>query len=67
MALADSGLVVDASNRYDVGALIAALKLAGVPIEIATPAVLLYRTLTFWLPVLPGWACFSHLQRKGVL
>ena len=49
------------------GALIAALKLAGVPIEIATPAVLLYRTLTFWLPVLPGWACFSHLQRKGVL
>lgn len=41
--------------------------LAHVPIEIATPAVLLYRILIFWLPVLPGWACFGYLQRKGAL
>lgn len=50
------------------GALIAALVgLAGVSIEIATPAVLLYRMLVFWLPVLPGWVCFGYLQRKGAL
>ncbi|MEU4211569.1 lysylphosphatidylglycerol synthase transmembrane domain-containing protein [Streptomyces sp. NPDC026206] len=41
--------------------------LAHVPIEIATPAVLLYRVLVFWLPVLPGWACFGYLQRKDAL
>ncbi|MER7173635.1 lysylphosphatidylglycerol synthase transmembrane domain-containing protein [Streptomyces mesophilus] len=41
--------------------------LAGVPIEIATPAVLLYRLLTLWLPVLPGWLAFNHLTRKGAL
>ncbi|SDK92015.1 lysylphosphatidylglycerol synthase transmembrane domain-containing protein [Streptomyces indicus] len=40
---------------------------AGVPIEIATPAVLLYRLLTLWLPVLPGWLAFNHLTRKGAL
>jgi uncharacterized protein (TIRG00374 family) len=49
------------------GALIGALNLAGVPIDIATPAVLTYRVLTLWLPVLPGWACFGYLQRKGAL
>lgn len=49
------------------GALIGALNLAGVSIDIATPAVLTYRVLTLWLPVLPGWACFGYLQRKGAL
>ncbi|MCM2576165.1 lysylphosphatidylglycerol synthase transmembrane domain-containing protein [Streptomyces meridianus] len=46
-------------------ALIAALTLAGLPYEIAAPAVLLFRLMTFWLPVLPGWLSFSHLTRKG--
>ncbi|MGR8008413.1 lysylphosphatidylglycerol synthase transmembrane domain-containing protein [Streptomyces hypolithicus] len=49
------------------GALIAALSVAGLDTQIATPAVLLYRLLTFWLPVLPGWLCFNHLTRKGEL
>ncbi|MBC9711154.1 flippase-like domain-containing protein [Streptomyces sp. TRM66268-LWL] len=40
---------------------------AGVPTEIAAPAVLLYRLLTLWLPVLPGWLAFNHLTRKGAL
>ncbi|MFI6942215.1 flippase-like domain-containing protein [Streptomyces sp. NPDC050418] len=40
---------------------------AGVPAEIATPAVLFYRLLTLWLPVLPGWLAFNHLTRKGAL
>ncbi|WP_216630246.1 lysylphosphatidylglycerol synthase domain-containing protein [Nocardiopsis coralli] len=40
---------------------------AGVPAAVALPAVLLFRLLTFWLPVLPGWAAFSHLQRKEAI
>lgn len=40
---------------------------AGVPKDVATPAVLLFRLLTFWLPILPGWLCFTVLQRKEAL
>ncbi|WP_037607904.1 lysylphosphatidylglycerol synthase transmembrane domain-containing protein [Streptacidiphilus rugosus] len=40
---------------------------AGVPGSIAGPAVLMFRILTFWFPVLPGWLCFGYLQRKGGL
>lgn len=29
--------------------------------------VLLYRMMTLWLPVLPGWFAFNHLTRKGAL
>ncbi|NUR82686.1 MAG: flippase-like domain-containing protein [Nonomuraea sp.] len=43
------------------------LTVAGVPAELATSAVLLYRLLTFWLPVLPGWAAFTYLQRHEAL
>ncbi|WP_336214690.1 lysylphosphatidylglycerol synthase transmembrane domain-containing protein [Nonomuraea sp. LPB2021202275-12-8] len=43
------------------------LTVAGVPAELATSAVLLYRLLTFWLPVLPGWAAFTFLQRNEAL
>ncbi|MFF3290816.1 lysylphosphatidylglycerol synthase domain-containing protein [Streptomyces sp. NPDC003023] len=49
------------------GALIGGLVLVGVPSAVATPAVLLYRTMTLWLPVLPGWFAFTHLTRKGSL
>ncbi|MFI9581423.1 lysylphosphatidylglycerol synthase domain-containing protein [Streptomyces sp. NPDC052236] len=49
------------------GALTFGLVLAGVPSEVAAPAVLLYRMLTLWLPVLPGWFAFNHLTRKGAL
>ncbi|GAA2471518.1 lysylphosphatidylglycerol synthase domain-containing protein [Streptomyces thermolineatus] len=48
-------------------ALITGLITFGVPKEIATPAVLLFRMLTFLGPVLPGWAAFSWLTRKGAL
>jgi uncharacterized protein (TIRG00374 family) len=48
-------------------ALIAGLITFGVPKEIATPAVLLFRLLTLWLPVGPGWLSFTHLTRKGAL
>ncbi|HET6860713.1 MAG TPA: lysylphosphatidylglycerol synthase transmembrane domain-containing protein [Streptomyces sp.] len=48
-------------------ALTTALTLANLPYEYAAPAVLLYRLLTFWLPVLPGWFAFNYLTRKGAL
>lgn len=48
-------------------ALITGLTFAGLPYEIATPAVFLFRLMTFWLPVLPGWLSFTHLTRKELL
>ena len=49
------------------GALTIGLTLAGLPAGVATSAVLLFRLQTFWLPVLPGWASFSYLQRKAAI
>ncbi|MCD0449936.1 flippase-like domain-containing protein [Actinocorallia sp. API 0066] len=49
------------------GALVLGLTVAGLPVETATSAVLLFRLLTFWLPVLPGWASFHYLQRTESL
>nr|WP_308433724.1 lysylphosphatidylglycerol synthase transmembrane domain-containing protein [Streptomyces hiroshimensis] len=48
-------------------ALTAALTVAGLPAEQGTPAVLLFRLMTLWLPVLPGWLSFTHLTRKGAI
>ncbi|MFJ2811457.1 flippase-like domain-containing protein [Kitasatospora sp. NPDC087271] len=48
-------------------ALIGALTVADVSPAVATPAVFLYRALTFWLPVLPGWISYNVLQRRGAL
>ncbi|MFI9261709.1 lysylphosphatidylglycerol synthase domain-containing protein [Streptomyces sioyaensis] len=47
------------------GALIAGLTVSGLAADIAFPAVLLFRLLVFWLPVLPGWLAFNYLTRKG--
>ncbi|MGW2404577.1 flippase-like domain-containing protein [Streptomyces sp. NPDC001739] len=47
------------------GALITALTIAGLPGDTAFPAVLLFRLMVFWLPVLPGWLAFTYLTRKG--
>ncbi|MFJ9806700.1 flippase-like domain-containing protein [Streptomyces sp. NPDC101158] len=49
------------------GALLAGLLAVGLPIDVATPAVLLYRLLTLWLPVLPGWICFNWLTKREAL
>ncbi|WP_405388747.1 flippase-like domain-containing protein [Streptomyces sp. NBC_01102] len=49
------------------GALTLGLIAVGLPSEVAAPAVLLYRVMTLWLPVLPGWICFNQLTRKGEL
>jgi uncharacterized membrane protein YbhN (UPF0104 family) len=43
-------------------ALSAALTAAGLPGATAVSAVLLFRTLTFWLPVPVGWGAFKYLE-----
>jgi glycosyltransferase 2 family protein len=48
-------------------ALSAGLTAAGMPGISAVSAVLLFRTLTFWLPVPLGWAALSYLQRHDAL
>jgi uncharacterized protein (TIRG00374 family) len=48
-------------------ALIAGLTAVGVDSEEAVPAVFLYRIVTFWLPIVPGWLMFVFLQRRGDL
>ncbi len=48
-------------------ALAAGLTAAGLPGSVAVSSVLLFRTATFWLPVLPGYVAFNWLQRKGAL
>jgi Mg2+-importing ATPase len=40
------------------------LRLAGVPIPVALSATLLFRGLSFWLPMVPGLA-FSRAARRG--
>jgi uncharacterized membrane protein YbhN (UPF0104 family) len=48
-------------------ALSAALTAAGLPGATAVSAVLLFRTLTFWLPVPAGWGAFNYLERHDYI
>lgn len=45
--------------------LVAALGRLGMASEAAVSSVLVFRTFTFWLPVLPGWVTFTWMQRRG--
>ena len=45
-------------------ALITGLTAAGLDKETAVPAVFLFRLVSFWLPILPGWLAFNWLQRS---
>ncbi|MEU3029184.1 lysylphosphatidylglycerol synthase domain-containing protein [Streptomyces incarnatus] len=69
--LAGNALGSAAPTPGGVGAVEASLTLGliafGLPKEVAAPAVLLFRLMTLWLPVLPGWLAFNHLTRKGAL
>ncbi|MFI6346565.1 lysylphosphatidylglycerol synthase domain-containing protein [Streptomyces sp. NPDC050560] len=69
--LAGNALGSAAPTPGGVGAVEATLTVGliavGLPKEVAAPSVLLFRLLTLWLPVLPGWLFFNHLTRKGVL
>jgi glycosyltransferase 2 family protein len=48
-------------------ALTAGLTAAGVPGAVAVSAVLLFRLITFWLPVPLGWVALNFLERQGDL
>jgi undecaprenyl-diphosphatase len=48
-------------------ALVAGYTAVGVDASTAFAAVLLFRLVTFWLPILPGWLALVHLQRTGRL
>lgn len=48
-------------------AMSAGLTAAGLPGGVAISAVVLYRTVTFWLPVPLGWAAMRFLQRREAL
>jgi glycosyltransferase 2 family protein len=48
-------------------ALSAGLAAAGLPGAAAVSSVLLFRLLTFWLPVPAGWAALKYLERRHAL
>jgi len=48
-------------------ALTAGLTAAGLPGAVAVSSVLLFRLLTFWLPVPFGWGALNFLERKHAL
>jgi uncharacterized membrane protein YbhN (UPF0104 family) len=48
-------------------ALTAGLTAAGVPGAVAISAVLLFRLMTFWLPVPLGWVALNYLERHNDL
>jgi glycosyltransferase 2 family protein len=48
-------------------ALVAGLTGVGMDPAIAVAAVLSYRLVTYWLPVLPGWLCFRVLERRNYI
>jgi uncharacterized membrane protein YbhN (UPF0104 family) len=48
-------------------ALTAGLRAAGIAGGVAVSAVLLFRLLTFWLPVPAGWGALKYLERQQAL
>src|SRR4030095_3296325 len=48
-------------------ALVVGLTTAGAQTGPAVAAVLAFRLLTFWLPILPGWLAYRSLRTAGTL
>ena len=48
-------------------ALVGALSFYGMASGNAVSAVLTYRLVTYWLPMLPGWFMFQYMQRREEL
>ncbi len=64
--LTGSAIANAAPTPGGIGAAEAALIAAFSTIEETTvviPAVFLYRLVTFWMPILPGWAALTYLRR----
>jgi uncharacterized membrane protein YbhN (UPF0104 family) len=51
------------AGSVDAG-LIGAFLLFGEPYQVVVPAVLMYRVVAFWLPILPGAAAYVSLRRR---
>ena len=45
-------------------ALTAGLVAAGVPYGVALSTAIVYRLVTFWIPIPAGWLSLRHLQRS---
>ena len=48
-------------------ALTAGLVAAGIPSGVALSTAIVYRLVTFWIPIPVGWLSLQRLQRKGDL
>ena len=48
-------------------ALVAGFTGLGMESGVAVAVVLSYRLVTFWLPILPGWASFHLLERRNLI
>jgi uncharacterized membrane protein YbhN (UPF0104 family) len=48
-------------------ALVTGLSRVATPASTAAAAVVVYRLISFWLPVLPGAVAFSRLHRRGLI
>jgi glycosyltransferase 2 family protein len=48
-------------------ALSAGLTALGLSTGLAVSAVLLFRIVSFWLPILPGWILWTQMQKRGLL
>ena len=48
-------------------AVVAGLTGVGMESGAAVAAVLSYRLVTYWLPILPGWISFHMLERRGLI
>ena len=66
-----SAIAIIAPTPGGVGAveaaLIATLVNLGMDAQASVSAVFLFRTITFWLPVPPGWIAFQIMQRKNYI
>lgn len=47
--------------------LIAGFTAAGMKADVALGSVLLFRVVTFWIPLLPGWLAYQRLARQGAI
>jgi hypothetical protein len=43
------------------------LSALGLSAGLAVSAVLLFRIVSFWLPILPGWILWTQMQKRGLL
>jgi undecaprenyl-diphosphatase len=48
-------------------AIVAGLTGVGMPSGDAVAAVLAFRLITYWLPIIPGWLCLHAMERRGLI